>query len=69
MNLRSPIVELKGIGAKLTEKFYKLDIYTTEDLLLYYPFRYKDFESRRVLELTDEEKTVITEAVVTPTDM
>ena len=56
MNLQSSIVELKGIGAKSAEKFYKLDIYTIEDLLLYYPFRYEDFKSKRVSELADGEK-------------
>lgn len=45
MNLQSSIVDLKGIGAKSAEKFHKLDIYTIEDLLLYYPFRYEDLLS------------------------
>ena len=63
MNLQSSIVELKGIGAKSAEKFYKLDIYTIEDLLLYYPFRYEDFKSKSVSELADGEKAVITGTV------
>ena len=69
MNLQSSIVELKGMGAKSAEKFYKLDIYTIEDLLLYYPFRYEDFKSKRVSELTDGEKAVITGTVVTPANV
>ena len=69
MNLQSSIVELKGIGAKSAEKFYKLDIYTIEDLLLYYPFRYEDFKSKRVSELADGEKAVITGTVVTPANV
>ena len=69
MNLQSSIVELKGVGAKSAEKFYKLDIYTIEDLLLYYPFRYEDFKSKRVSELTDGEKAVITGTVVTPANV
>ena len=40
MNLQSPIVEIKGIGAKTAEKCQQLGIYTIEDLLLYYPFRW-----------------------------
>lgn len=69
MNLQSSIVALKGIGAKSAEKFYKLDIYTIEDLLLYYPFRYEDFKSKRVSELADGEKAVITGTVVTPANV
>ena len=69
MNLQSSIVELKGIGAKSAEKFYKLDIYTIEDLLLYYPFRYEDFKSKHVSELVDGEKAVITGTVVTPANV
>ena len=56
MNLQSSIVELKGIGPKSAEKFHKLDIYTIEDLLLYYPFRYEDFKSKSVLDLVDGER-------------
>ncbi len=69
MNLQSSIVELKGIGAKSAEKFHKLDIYTIEDLLLYYPFRYEDFKSKRVTELVDGEKAVIVGTVVTPANV
>lgn len=60
---------IKRNGAKSAEKFYKLDIYTIEDLLLYYPFRYEDFKSKRVSELTDGEKAVITGTVVTPANV
>ena len=56
MNLQSSIEELKGLGPKSAEKFHKLDIYTIEDLLLYYPFRYEDFKSKSVLDLVDGEK-------------
>ena len=69
MNLQSSIVELKGIGPKSAEKFHKLDIYTIEDLLLYYPFRYEDFKSKSVLDLVDGEKAVITGTVVTPANV
>ena len=66
MNLQSPIAELKGLGPKSAEKFHKLDIYTIEDLLLYYPFRYEDFKDKSILDLADGEKAVITGTVVTP---
>lgn len=49
MDLQASIAVLKGLGPKSAEKFHKLDIYTIEDLLLYYPFRYEDFKTKSVL--------------------
>lgn len=69
MNLQSPIVEIKGIGAKTAEKCQQLGIYTLEDLLLYYPFRYEDFKSKRISELVDGERSVIVGTVVTPANV
>ena len=69
MLLQSPISNLKGFGPKSAEKFQKLDIYTVEDLLLYYPFRYEDFKSKSVFDLVDGEKAVITGLVVTPANV
>lgn len=37
---------IKGVGPKLASVFNKLDIYTVEDLLEYYPKRYVDYEGR-----------------------
>ena len=69
MNVREPLSVLKGFGPKSAEKFQKLGIYTLEDLLLYYPFRYEDFKSKSVFELIDGEKAVITGTVVTPANV
>ena len=69
MDLQSSIAELKGLGPKSAEKFHKINIYTIEDLLLYYPFRYEDFKSKSVFELADGEKAVITGTVVTPANV
>ncbi|MGT2637615.1 ATP-dependent DNA helicase RecG [Streptococcus ratti] len=66
MDLQSSIAVLKGLGPKSAEKFHKLDIYTIEDLLLYYPFRYEDFKTKSVFDLVDGEKAVVTGTVVTP---
>lgn len=69
MKLQSPISELKGLGPKSAEKFHKLEIYSVEDLLLYYPFRYEDFKSKSVFELQDGEKALVTGLVVTPANV
>lgn len=66
MHLQSPLSELKGLGPKSAEKFHKLGIYSIEDLLLYYPFRYEDLKSKSLFDLQDGEKAVITGMVVTP---
>jgi ATP-dependent DNA helicase RecG len=51
MDLQSSLAVLKGLGPKSAEKFHRLGIYTIEDLLLYYPFRYEDFKAKSVLDL------------------
>ncbi|MEX2803673.1 ATP-dependent DNA helicase RecG [Streptococcus sp. H31] len=69
MDLQSSIAVLKGLGPKSAEKFQKLNIYTIEDLLLYYPFRYEDFKDKSVFELADGEKALISGTVVTPANV
>jgi len=43
MKYSQDIIKLKGIGEKTAKLFYKLGIYTTEDLLLYFPRDYRTF--------------------------
>ena len=43
MKYSQDIIRLKGIGEKTAKLFYKLGIYTTEDLLLYFPRDYQTF--------------------------
>ncbi|TSC93098.1 MAG: ATP-dependent DNA helicase RecG, partial [Candidatus Berkelbacteria bacterium Licking1014_85] len=42
-NLDANINEIYGVGEKFGKLFQKLNIYTLNDLLFYYPFRYLDF--------------------------
>ena len=69
MKLHQPLTVLPGIGPKSAEKFAKLGIENLEDLLLYYPFRYEDFQSKQVWDLEDGEKAVIAGTVVTPANV
>lgn len=69
MDLQSSLAALKGLGPKSAEKFQKLGIFTIEDLLLYYPFRYEDFKSKSIFDLLDGEKAVVTGTVVTPANV
>ncbi|MGT2772324.1 ATP-dependent DNA helicase RecG [Streptococcus marimammalium] len=66
MDLNDNITVLKGLGSKSAEKFNTLGIFSIEDLLLYFPFRYDNFKSRIIEELVDGEKAVITGIVLTP---
>lgn len=43
MNLNSDIINLKGIGEKSANLFHKLNLYTTGDLLRYFPRDYETF--------------------------
>jgi ATP-dependent DNA helicase RecG len=58
MNIK--LTDLPGVGAKTAEKLKKLGIYTIEDLLSHYPFRYDD-RSRivPVKELVNNQKNLI----------
>lgn len=37
-----PVIELKGVGAKMAEKLEKLNLHTVQDLLFHLPSRYQD---------------------------
>jgi ATP-dependent DNA helicase RecG len=69
MKLTDSIQFLKGVGPKSAENFQKLGIFTMQDLLLYFPFRYEDFASRSVFELLDGEKATVIGTVVTPANV
>lgn len=69
MKLTDSVQFLKGVGPKSVENFHKLGIFTVQDLLLYFPFRYEDFAGRSVLELLDGEKATIIGKVVTPANV
>ncbi|MCA0969181.1 ATP-dependent DNA helicase RecG [Halobacillus litoralis] len=57
--LRQPINEIKGVGAKFEEHLNELGLYTIEDLLFYFPFRYDSYETKPLTELAQDEKATI----------
>ncbi|NQG97692.1 ATP-dependent DNA helicase RecG [Streptococcus suis] len=69
ISLKDGLLALPGVGPKAVEKFQKLDLYTVEDLVVYYPFRYEDFASKSVLDLVDGEKAVVVGTVSTPANV
>ncbi|MBS7576924.1 MULTISPECIES: ATP-dependent DNA helicase RecG [unclassified Enterococcus] len=65
MNLLDPVSVLAGVGPKKMTALATLGINTIQDLLLNFPFRYEDFASKSVYDLTDGEKAVLVGQVVT----
>ena len=60
--------DIKGVGPKMLKQLNELGIYSVEDLLSYYPYRYDYFEPT-ILDDTYEDKRVCISAVIdaTPT--
>jgi ATP-dependent DNA helicase RecG len=38
----SPVTNIKGVGDKQSDLFFKLNVHTVQDLLFHIPFRYQD---------------------------
>ena len=51
--------EINGIGPKIVELFSKLNIYTTDDLVNHYPFRYEIIGKSNISSLNDGDRIVI----------
>jgi len=54
-----PITEIKGIGEETSEQLHEMNIYTVNDLLEYYPYRYEDYQLRDLAEVKHEEKVTV----------
>ncbi|MBY5035633.1 ATP-dependent DNA helicase RecG [Streptococcus gallolyticus] len=68
-NLHDSLGVLPGVGPKSVEKFKKIGLETIEDVLVYYPFRYEDFQEKSIFDLADGEKVLLTGEVVTPANV
>ncbi|NLS37475.1 ATP-dependent DNA helicase RecG [Fructobacillus tropaeoli] len=64
--LEDPVSALSGVGEKRQAALRDLGIFTIEDLLTYYPFRYEDLGARRPSETLDGEKVTFKGIVSTP---
>ncbi len=58
------IKDIKGIGVELEKKFNKLDIYTTNDLLEYYPYKYNYIKIVSLNDLLDDESGMISATII-----
>ena len=51
--------QIEGIGPKTKELLEKLRIFTIEDLVNHYPFRYEVLKRSNMLEIKDGDKIII----------
>lgn len=62
--LSDSITAVKGVGEKFAEDLAALGIYTVEDLLNYFPYRYDIYEIKPLSELIHEDKVTIEGRVI-----
>ena len=57
MDRKSPLRDIKGVGAKTEEIFHKIGVYTVGDILLHYPRTYIQYpQAKHVDEVSDGEQ-------------
>ncbi|WP_257350132.1 ATP-dependent DNA helicase RecG [Pseudalkalibacillus decolorationis] len=57
--LTQPVTEVKGIGEARAEELTDLGIHSIRDLLLYFPYRYEDFQVKDLTELKHDERATL----------
>lgn len=57
--LSDSVTKLKGVGEKVAEDLATLDIFTIEDLLTYFPFRYDVYELKPLSQLIHDDTVTI----------
>lgn len=56
--------EIKGIGPKTLELLNKVSIYTIDDLVRYYPYRYNIYTPSNILDANTEDTIVVTGIII-----
>ncbi|CAG9619746.1 ATP-dependent DNA helicase RecG [Sutcliffiella rhizosphaerae] len=54
-----PIKTIKGIGDETANSLHAMGIYSVEDLLMHFPYRYEDYRLRDISEVKHEEKITV----------
>ncbi len=62
--IQEAVSVLPGVGPKRAQTLAELGIFTIEDLLSYYPFRYEDIQEKNLLEINDQEKVTLKGVIV-----
>ena len=63
--LNEPVTVLKGIGPETQDELIGMDIFTVEDLINYFPFRYEDCRVKEIVTAQHDEKVTVTGIVQT----
>lgn len=63
--LQEAVTNLKGVGEKTGNDLAEMNIYTIEDLLFHFPYRYEFFEVKPLSELIHDDTVTIVGKVVT----
>ncbi|MFZ7946632.1 ATP-dependent DNA helicase RecG [Neobacillus sp. 19] len=58
-NLNQSVTALKGIGDETAEAFAEMKIFTIQDLLEYFPYRYEDYSLKDLTQVQHEEKVTV----------
>lgn len=66
MDWLDSIMNLKGIGPVKEQQFAQLGIFTIQDLLFHFPFRYDDLSIRELHTIQDQEKVSLKGTIVSP---
>ena len=53
------VEKVKGVGSKSKMLLNKLDIFSVNDLVMYYPYRYDVIKRSNLEEVTEEDKVII----------
>lgn len=61
------VKSIKGVGSKTAELFGKLNIYSTDDLMRYYPRNYDCYEEPVLIEDIDRQKVVAIKCIISAT--
>lgn len=54
-----PVKQLKGVSALKEKELHAFGLYTVNDILLYFPFRYEDYRVRDLTEIKSGEKATV----------
>lgn len=54
-----PVKQLKGVSALKEKELHAFGLFTVNDILLYFPFRYEDYRVRDLLDVKPGEKTTV----------
>ncbi|UHA74024.1 ATP-dependent DNA helicase RecG [Paenibacillus sp. 481] len=55
-----PVTMIKGVSALKQQELHAFGIFTVEDMLNYFPFRYEDYRLRQLSDVKDGEKITVT---------